>query len=105
MSKVSTSELPVPPPRVKISVSLLDSLAKSNLWQGYLDIMTGAARLARITVQVERHRRRSHGGDQDRGTVTFQFEARSLRHERRLYDKQGKFEVDAFLIGNSDEAA
>jgi hypothetical protein len=81
------------------------SITKSKLWRTYFEGMTDSGPLVEIKVDVERYKQTSYGGDYDGGTVTFLFEARSLKHNRRLFDEEGKFEIDAFLIGKVDSGA
>jgi len=81
------------------------TVGKSKLWRIYFDKMTSTSPLVHLTVDVERRTRKSYGGDYDAGTVTFVFEARSLKHDLRLLQKEGMFEIDTMLIGRFDRNA
>jgi hypothetical protein len=79
------------------------SVAGARLWRVYFDKMTATAPLIDLTIDVQRRTRKTYGGDYDSGSVTIVFEARSLKHDRRLLQKEGTFEIDTLLIGRFDK--
>jgi hypothetical protein len=87
------------------SAQIERSITKSKLWRTYFEEMSDSGPLVQIKVDVERYKQTTHGGDYDGGTVTFVFEARSLKHNRLLFDEKGKFEIDSILIGQFDKDA
>lgn len=102
-------------PRCSISAEgrhrdrIAKSVNGSKLWRAYFKHVQpsrqGARLLVAFTFETERTTGRSYGGDYDPGTLTVNFNVKSLRSSSTLFEKEVSVDLGSFMIGIFDANA
>jgi len=83
------------------------SVNGSKLWQTYFKETAAAAGSAvlQVSLEVERKKFKSFGGDYDPGKVFFDFEVLNLKTGKTLFEKDGEVDLDSFMFTTADADA